>query len=237
MSTQSKPDHGRFFYLEHPEFPATPTTSNIDVEPANVWKGGMNILRIWGFWYDGTSTKFQAKEVEWSAVNDFTLTANDKFLYAEIPVREPASSEKSVHKWVMDDSGGGPVLIEATEAQHTAWGGDEGTFLDTGGEKLYMLLARMRLENDVPAIKITHPHDCVWVHPKNAEELADAISEFDGLPNGSTPGDMLVWDGESWVIIPAPVSMTYNPFMMFDLSTNTPVWVEPQVCPPSGGSS
>lgn len=46
--------------------------------------------------------------------------------------------------------------------------------------------------------------------------------------DGVNEGDMLYWDGAAWALIPRPTSMTNDPVMRYNLSTDTPYWDEPQ---------
>lgn len=52
------------------------------------------------------------------------------------------------------------------------------------------------------------------------------------LPDGAAEGDTLVWDhaNKTWITVDAPVGMTRNPALRFNLETGRPYWEEPDDC-------
>lgn len=71
----------------------------------------------------------------------------------------------------------------------------------------------------------------IVITPSGSDILFSVSDEIGGggLPDGEA-GDMLVNDGDGWVVVPKPTGMTVNPSLRYNLETDTPYWEEPEGC-------
>ena len=66
--------------------------------------------------------------------------------------------------------------------------------------------------------------------PSNAAVSQSPFFNPQAIPFGENPGDMLYFDGESWVILPAPTSGSLDDVLRFSRSTSAPYWEQPEEC-------
>jgi hypothetical protein len=107
----------------------------------------------------------------------------------------------------------------------------EGSFIErpnSDGRNWKIVLPSGNTELDVQKDDVSVVPLCSSLNFENVHSVTDeggGKATVKALPDGNA-GDMLYYDGEGWVQLPAPGTVDTDPGLNFDLASDTPYWVE-----------